>query len=123
MYTNSQQGFTTSASGVALTSSNVAWPCGPRAKSYYEIRPQLQSFDLKYPNSSSVQLTRTNISWPHDIGMHKNWDLSKQGFDVTEEDWLIWFRPGATKDFFKLYAKIESNLPAGEYTFSFKNCK
>ncbi len=39
MYTNTQLGFDISATGANLTETDVAWPCGPRAKSYYELRP------------------------------------------------------------------------------------
>ena len=36
------------------------------------------------------------IAWPSDIGSWINTnDTTKQGFDVTEEDWLVWFRPAA----------------------------
>lgn len=121
MYTNKQHGFTTSSTNAALTQENVAWPCGPRAKSYYEIRPEIRTFQLKDSNGNTISWQRDNIAWPHDIGMHKNWNLAKQAFDVTEEDWLIWFRPAAMNSFFKLYARIESDLPADTYTFTCTN--
>lgn len=122
MHTNAQLGFSTSATGAALIGDDVGFPCGPRAKSYYELRPELQSFSLSDSNGNNIALKRSDIAWPHDVGLHQNWDVSKQGFDVTEEDWLIWFRPAAKKDFFKLYARIETALEAGNYTFSFTEC-
>ena len=74
------------------------------------------------PSSNVVTLRRTGIAWPGDIESWVNSpDLSTQAFDVTEEDWLVWFRPAARRDFYKLYGAVETDMAAGNYTVTFDN--
>ena len=69
-------------------------------------------------------MTQTGIAWPSDIGRHVNpTDLNQAGIDVTEETWLVWFRPAARSDFFKLNGIINTDLAPGTYTVTINNRK
>eukprot|EP00919_Chromeraceae_sp_WS-2016_P068188 GHVR01161562.1.p1 GENE.GHVR01161562.1~~GHVR01161562.1.p1 ORF type:complete len:127 (+),score=1.92 GHVR01161562.1:310-690(+) len=76
--TNTDLGYT------SLTGTDVAFPCGTIAKAFFQMKPEIESFGLKYSNGTAVALTTSGIAWPSDIGRHKNYDIAKQGFDVTD---------------------------------------
>ena len=117
--------------GAALTDSSVAFPCGTIARFFKILEPEI-AFNtsgstgtvLTGPAAGAITIsaTQTGIAWPSDIGRHKNpTDLNQAGIDVTKETWLVWFRPAARSDFFKLNAVINTDLPAGDYTVTFNS--
>ena len=122
--TNAQtfgSGATSFSSGAALTDGNTAFPCGTIARFYYMLRPEIRGFSISGP-SGAVSMTQSGIAWPSDIGRHVNpSDLNQIGFDVTEETWLVWFRPAARSDFYKLNGIINSDLAPGTYTVTIDN--
>ena len=66
-----------------------------------------------------MNLVRSGVSWPDDLSSYKNGgSLSTQAISNQDEAWLVWFRPAAKHYFYKLHSRIETNLPAGNYTFS-----
>lgn len=90
---------------------------------YYQLRNEIRSFALYDGSSTNIPISQSNIAWPSDIGRHVKAADSQMAFDVTEETWLVWFRPAARSDFYKLNGKIEQDLPAGTYTVGIKNRK
>lgn len=101
-----------------MTAGEVAYPCGQRAKTYLQAKTEIKSMGLKYADTSAVSMQTTNIAWPADKTVYKNsGSPTSQCIDIMDEDWLIWFRPGARSDWYKLKGKITDELPAGTYTF------
>lgn len=102
----------------SLSPDAIAHPCGQRAKSYLEIKPEIDTIKLMYPNGTYVNLNRQGVAWPDDSRTYKDTgDLSNQAISNTDEAWLVWFRPAAKSKFFKLHSRIETDLPAGNYKF------
>lgn len=72
---------------------------------------------LKYPNGSYVDRNRAGVAWPDDSKAYKNTgNLQNQAISNADEAWLVWFRPAAKNKFFKLHSRVETDLPAGNYT-------
>lgn len=69
---------------------------------YYKLKPEITTFALYDPSNNAITIKQTGIAWPSDIGRHTNAADSKMPFRVTEETWLVWFRPAARSDFYKL---------------------
>ncbi len=88
---------------------------------YYQLRTEIRSFAIYDNSNNPVPFTQTGIAWPSDIGRHKKAADSQMAFDVTEETWLVWFRPAARSDFYKLNGIINQDMPAGTYTVGIKN--
>lgn len=88
---------------------------------YYQLRDEIQGFRLYNQSKHNIPISQVGIAWPSDVGMHTNAADSQMAFRVTEETWLVWFRPAATSEFYKLNGIINQDLPAGTYTISFKN--
>jgi hypothetical protein len=82
------------------------------------IGDTFQNLDL---NGTTFNISQSDIAWPSDKSNAKNWDLSKQGIDVTNEHWLVWLKPAVRKDFYKLWGKINTAMPAGQYTLTITN--
>jgi hypothetical protein len=115
-------GYTTNIYGAPLTGSDTSFPCGTSGRIYNLFRPEIKSFSIKL-SSTAITIRKTGIAWSSDIGKHKDYDLNKQPFSLLEEDWLVWYRPAARSDFYKLFGVLENGLIAGNYTFYFKNGK
>lgn len=88
---------------------------------YYKLRTEIQSFRLYDNTNTNINIDQTGIAWPSDIGRHVNAADNLMPFRVTEETWLVWFRPAARSDFYKLNGIIRQDLPAGTYTVGIKN--
>ena len=66
---------------------------------------------LKYQNGTDIQLDTSEIAWPADDDVYSNGPKKeKQCIDIMDQDWLVWFRPGARNEWFKLKAKIKKEL-------------
>lgn len=117
-YTNAQTFGTgkTSVSGATLVDGDPAFPCGTIASVYYKLKDEISSFTI-----SSTSIRSTGIAWPSDIGRHVAGPTSTSGIDVTDERWLVWFRPAARSDFYKLNGIIDAEMAAGTYTVTFNN--
>lgn len=90
---------------------------------YYKLRPEIIGFKLYDASNNNIAISQSGIAWPSDIGRHTNAADSKMPFRVTEEPWLVWFRPAARSDFYKLNGIIRQDLSPGTYTLAFKNSK
>lgn len=69
-------------------------------------------------------MSSTGIAWPSDIGRHRQANdgtIGTDTLDVSSEHWLVWFRPAARSDFYKLNGIINQDLPKGTYTVKFLN--
>ena len=124
--TNAQtfgSGATSRINNGTLTDGATAFPCGTIARFYYQLYPEITGFTITGP-SGSVPISQTGIAWPSDIGRHKNpTDINLAAFDVTQETWLVWFRPAARSNFYKLNGIINTDMPAGTYTVNIAYCK
>lgn len=120
--TNSQASYTKNVAGVALAPNAIAFPCGTIGRAYNKLKDEIKGFRILNPSANmEFSIVKTGIAWPSDIGRHKNYDLSLQPFSVTEEEWLVWFRPAAQSTFYKLNGIIQADMPAGTYTVKFLN--
>lgn len=116
-YSNQQIGANTSISNTALDQAAVAFPCGQRAKSYLKLKPEIDSIQLLYSNGTNVALNRKGVAWPDDPSTYKDSSSPDlQAISNTDEAWLVWFRPAAKNYFYKLHSRIETDLPAGNYS-------
>ena len=107
----------------ALTPTSTAFPCGTIARFYYQLQPEISSFALT-SGATPIPMSQSGIAWPSDIGRHVNpSNLDLAGFSVTDERWLVWFRPAARSDFYKLDGIINQDVPAGTYTLTLDNSK
>ena len=107
---------------VTLNAASTAFPCGTIARFYYQLHPEISSFALNDSGSIPIPMSQSGIAWPSDIGRHVNpSDLNLAGFSVTDERWLVWFRPAARSDFYKLDGIINQDVPAGTYTLTLDN--
>lgn len=88
---------------------------------YYKLRSEIMGFKLYDASNNNIGISQSGIAWPSDIGRHKNAPDSRMTFRVDEETWLVWFRPAARSDFYKLNGIIRQDLPPGNYTLAFKN--
>jgi hypothetical protein len=88
---------------------------------YYQLRDEIQGFKLYDSISNNIAISQSGIAWPSDIGRHVNAADSQMPFRVTEETWLVWFRPAARSDFYKLNGIINQDLQPGTYTVGIKN--
>jgi hypothetical protein len=118
-YTNAQTFGTgkTSVSGATLVDRDAAFPCGTIASVYYKLKDEISSFAF----TPSTNIRSTGIAWPSDIGRHVAGPSSTSGINVTDERWLVWFRPAARSDFYKLNGIIDTEMAAGTYTVTFNN--
>ncbi len=117
-------GATSRFNGNALTAASTAFPCGTIARFYYMLYPEIKGFTITDGSSNNVPFTQSGIAWPSDIGRHKNpTDTSQIAFSVEEETWLVWFRPAARSEFYKLNGIIQQDMPAGTYTVSIQSSK
>ena len=109
-----------------LTGSDPAIPCGLVAKSVF-------TDDYNLTNSSSVNMTinQVNIAWESDkeykfaninsgLPSGKTWE-NVQWHNMTDEQFIVWMRTAGLPNFRKLWGKIESDLPAGNYTLGINN--
>jgi hypothetical protein len=109
----------TSYGGVPLDRTAAANPCGLVAKSFFN-----DTYNVTYPNGSRVIIDETGIAWPSDIEnkFAKPPNASSiQWVDVTNEHFIVWMRTAATPNFRKLWGRIDTGLPAGNYVLTVNN--
>lgn len=51
----------------------------------------------------------------------KNYDLTKQWLDVTDERFINWMKSSSQPSFKKLWGIVNQDLEAGDYTISITN--
>ena len=65
-------GWTQSVTNQPLNPSDVAFPCGFMAYSFFNDTFQIAGFPM----------SETGIAWPHDDDQYFNCNLDKQGIDI-----------------------------------------
>lgn len=104
--------------GTLLVGSAPANPCGIIAYSIFN-----DSYTILFPNGSALtSLTTDGIAWPSDMQKYKISDASLQWYNVTDPRFMNWMRIASLPDFRKLWARINQDLPAGQYTIQITNC-
>ena len=66
-------------------------------------------------------MTTNGIAWPSDMKRYKKGNDSLQWYDVTDPRFMNWMRVASLPDFRKLYARINEDLAAGQYSIQIKN--
>jgi hypothetical protein len=80
------------------------------------------TFSIFYPNNTNISSMTTNgIAWPSDMKKYKKSNDSLQWWDVTDPRFMNWMRVASLPDFRKLYARINEDLPAGQYSIQIAN--
>lgn len=123
--------------GDVLTDNAAVDPCGLMPYSYfndsYVMSQQQPGGDL-----TAIDLDETNIAWASDknslYGHYRptNFNLiaqyrgggtinSTNGYVNDDEHFLVWMRPGAARTVRKLYARINSDIPAGTVIYATVN--
>ena len=88
-----------------LNDSFSAIPCGLMAKTFFN-----DTFEFTI-NNSSVLVDESNIAFDKDRDLYKkNFDLSRQWHDLTDEHFLVWMRPSGLPNPRKLWGKIDQDL-------------
>lgn len=112
--TNADVYKTEALDGTPLVASEVAIPCGIIAYSVFN-----DSFTL----SGGLNIESTGIAWPSDLQKYQMSNVSKMWLNVTDERFMNWMRIAALPEFRKLWGRIETNIPAGNYTLTIDNSK
>lgn len=101
----------TDANGTVLV------PCGLAAQSFFN-----DSFELcrtaRCQPSNVVQFNGTNISWEVDRNqrfLNSTSFTQEQANLITSEDFMVWMRLAAYRNWKKLYRRVEEDLEAGRY--------
>ena len=104
--------------GHVLAPDEVANPCGLIAKTMFN-----DTFMLVGPENQKVDIDETDIAWTTDEDKFARPSGYKaiQWADVDSEHFRVWLRTAATSDFRKIWGRIESNLPKGNYTLTIAN--
>ena len=66
-------------------------------------------------------MTTNGIAWPSDFKKYHLADPSKAWLNVTDPRVMNWLRIATLPDFRKLWARINTDLPAGTYTLLVNN--
>lgn len=116
--TNADLYVTKAIDGTPLVSTAPANPCGIIAYSIFN-----DSYTFTFPNGSALtSLTTDGIAWPSDLQKYKISDASLQWYNVTDPRFMNWMRIASLPNFRKLWARINQDLPAGQYTIQITNC-
>jgi hypothetical protein len=79
------------------------------------------TFILNYPDTSTVPMTTNDIAWPSDSSRFIGSDPSTMWINVTDPRFMNWMRIATLPTFRKLWARINTDLPAGTYTLLVNN--
>lgn len=104
---------------MTLNSTDLAYPCGLGAKSYF--RDEFFLFDN---NSQSISINQTNIANVNDIKyMFKNREdwKSTQWIDMENEHFMVWMSMMPFNNFRKKWGKIDTTLNPGIYNITILN--
>lgn len=98
--------------------SAPANPCGIIAYSIFN-----DSYTITFNGNALTSLTTDGIAWPSDLQKYKISDASLQWYNVTDPRFMNWMRIASLPNFRKLWARINQDLPVGQYTIQITNCK
>jgi hypothetical protein len=91
-------------------------PCGIIAYTIFN-----DSFVIKNADSNSVYVTTNGIAWPSDLQKYQISSPGLQWYNVTDPRFMNWMRIATLPNFRKLWGRINSDLPAGNYTLLINN--
>jgi len=102
-----------------LNESDIAYPCGLIAKSYFR-----DSFTLTTNKTTAIPINETNIANINDIKYmfknNKNWK-NVQWTDMENEHFIVWMSMMPFKDFRKKWGRIDRTLEPGLYNLTIMN--
>lgn len=117
--TNQDLGVTVSWNGVTLDPTAAASPCGLVAKSYFT-----DTFEL-FRDSDVIPLNENGISWPaNNVGVKFKQtpdSANTQWINPENEHFIVWMRSATFPNFKKLWARIDQDLPPGNYQIDIAN--
>ncbi len=106
--------------GYPLDQYDIASPCGLIAKSFFN-----DEFKLVDSSGKTIFINETGIANEFDREhMYKrsaNYEET-QWIDVENEHFMVWMRMETFPSFRKIWGKIDTDLPAGNYKLSIANC-
>ena len=109
--------ITTSITGAPLDPNGPVNPCGLVALTVFN-----DTFTLDGPGGN-VPISSNDIAWKGDIEKIKITDPTVMWRNTTDERFMNWMSISSRNDFRKLWGRIDSDLPAGTYTFTILNSK
>ena len=113
---NNGQG-TISIAGTPLDPSGPVNPCGLTSMTVFN-----DTYTLAGP-SGAVGISNNDIAWKGDQEKFKITDPTVMWTDTTDERFQNWVRVASRSEFRKLWGRIDSDLPAGTYTFTIANSR
>lgn len=69
---------------------------------YYLLREEIRGWRLWDNSGNEITVSQSSIAWPSDKHRFVNSADTQRPFDVSEETFLVWFRPAARSTFYKL---------------------
>ena len=104
--------------GTPLDPEGPANPCGLIAYSVFN-----DSFILEDSTKNAMNVTSNGIAWPSDIELYKTSNESLMWHNTTDERFMVWMRVAALPSFRKVWGRINSDVPAGDYILSVTNSR
>ncbi|KAM3141186.1 hypothetical protein pb186bvf_006798 [Paramecium bursaria] len=117
--TNKKMSKTQSFNLNPLNDSDVAFPCGEIAFTYFTDRYQLQYF-----NGTYVDIDENNLAWDSDRQYNFKNPTGWESFawtNITDEHFMVWMRTAGQGKLKKLWGRIHQGLPAGDYYLIINN--
>jgi hypothetical protein len=101
----------------SLDGDDIAFPCGLKAKSYFQ--DEIDEFKIF---EKEVELTTENIAYKKDIDTFSKieFDQNKHWTDMTKEQFMIWIRVSPFENPRKLWAKIKDTDIKKDSTITIK---
>jgi hypothetical protein len=101
--------------GSRIEDDAVLNPCGLMARSMFN-----DTFELYDPKQQRVDINETLIAWESDkeyLFKHVDGYENKTWVDIEDEHFIVWMRAATTKNFRKLWGRIDKvkSMPAGTY--------
>ena len=120
---------------VDLNETGIAWPSDQELKfknsengSTGQNFPQFAHWRQRTCDQLPASATKTAselqnecLAFQMSAGTEAGWCFPGSGYCVEDEHFIVWMRAAGLPSFRKLYAKIESPLPAGTYTLRVSN--
>lgn len=100
-----------------MNSSAAANPCGMVAYTVFN-----DTFYILDPSGNNIStMTTDGIAWPSDMERFNMPDPSVMWLNTTDPRVMNWMRIATLPNFRKLWARINNDLPAGNYTLMVNN--
>ena len=97
----------------SLNPNEVAFPCGLKAKSFFEDK--IDKFTI---STKEIKITTKDIAYKADIDSFSKvkYDQNKHWHDINDEQFMIWMRISPFENPRKLWGKIENDdIPRDSY--------